>query len=71
MLNDKEFFYKLLRHDSAKRLILSWATQNDVTLVLLLGIALGFSVVFLYCLCKHLHWYKMNMECFSFFFYYL
>lgn len=46
--SDKELSYKVFRLDSAKRLISSWATQNVLTFILRLGIALGISVAFPY-----------------------
>lgn len=48
MPNDREFYHKVLRLGSTKHSILSWAIQNDVSLTLLLGIALLFPVAFHY-----------------------
>lgn len=46
MPNDREFFHKVLRLESTKKLILSWVPLNEVSLTLLLGIALVFPVAY-------------------------
>lgn len=64
---EKEFSYKAFRRDSAKKLIFSGTTQNDITLTLLPGIACGFSVAFNYSYASICNSTKLIWSCLGYF----
>lgn len=67
--NDSELSYKVLRLDSAKRLISSWATQSVLTFILHLGITLGVCVAFPYTYASIYIGIKVIWHAFFFFIY--